>query len=81
VGGPDQPGEPDPADPPDPGEPSDPVDDAGSADAAAQQAARRRRRERVFGEVLPESTRDDRPSGGVTSGNDRWYLENRPPHH
>jgi len=41
----------------------------------------RRKLDEVFGEVLPETTRDERdpePSGGLP---DDWYLENRPPHH
>jgi len=42
---------------------------------------RRKRIEDVFGEVLPETTSDERtnePSGGSA---DSWYLDNRPPHH
>ncbi|MFI9386279.1 hypothetical protein [Kutzneria sp. NPDC052558] len=35
----------------------------------------------VFGEVLPETTSDERdPERGRDSG-DSWYEENRPPHH
>ena len=45
-------------------------------------AERRRRLAEVFGDVLPESTRDDRPDSAPSSGaDDRWYTENRPPHH
>jgi hypothetical protein len=35
----------------------------------------------VFGDVLPETTTDDRldEAGGIDE--ERWYLENRPPHH
>lgn len=46
---------------------------------------RRRRRARVFGEVLPETTRDDRAdaaereSGG--EGSDDWLRRQVPPHH
>ena len=40
--------------------------------------ARRRRLAEVFGEVLPEATVDDRLAGDV---DERWYRENRPPHH
>ena len=46
---------------------------------------RRRRRAEVFGDVLPDSTRDDRdpdgarePSGDAT---DEWWRSNVPPHH
>lgn len=37
----------------------------------------------VFGEVLPESSTDDRPDDSDQSSHDRdgWLLENRPPHH
>ncbi|GAA1010733.1 hypothetical protein [Tsukamurella strandjordii] len=49
---------------------------------------------RIFGDVLPAQTKDDRPDGAApgsgaaspVSGSDgdpaeRWYRENRPPHH
>jgi hypothetical protein len=53
-----------------------------SADA---EAARRRRLDEVFGDVLPETTsderddRDDRDAGGDAS--DRWLRDQVPPHH
>lgn len=54
-----------------------PADDA-DATSAAEEAARRRRLAEVFGDVLPENPSDEpRPSGR----DDRWYEENRPPHH
>ncbi|MDQ3154446.1 MAG: hypothetical protein M3R63_22910 [Actinomycetota bacterium] len=39
--------------------------------------------QRVFGEVLPETTSDERGSDDAESDADRerWYRENRPPHH
>jgi hypothetical protein len=47
---------------------------------------RRRRRAEVFGEVLPEATRDDRdpegsrePAGDAAA--DEWLRSNVPPHH
>jgi hypothetical protein len=49
---------------------------------AVRAAARRRRLAEVFGDVLPEATSDDRSEGGPPAGaDDRWYTENRPPHH
>jgi hypothetical protein len=43
-------------------------------------AARKRRLAEVFGDVLPESTTDDRdPEPTLTD--DHWLIENRPPHH
>lgn len=56
-------------------------DRTGDPEAAA---ARRRRRERVFGEVLPESTSDDRDTGAgdrAGGGHDDWLRSNVPPHH
>ncbi len=46
------------------------------------EAARRKRLDEVFGDVLPETTndeRDDRDAGGDAS--DRWLREQVPPHH
>jgi hypothetical protein len=48
---------------------------------------RRRRLAEVFGDVLPETTSDERdqpsaaPSSGSESGTDRWLREQVPPHH
>lgn len=45
-------------------------------------ADRRRRLAEVFGEVLPETTSDERRNSTSDSENqDRWYRENKPPHH
>lgn len=48
---------------------------------AAEEAERRRRRARVFGEVLPEETSDDRvePDSGASS--EDWLRRQVPPHH
>ncbi|MGW4211614.1 hypothetical protein ACWEIJ_26715 [Lentzea sp. NPDC004789] len=40
---------------------------------------RRRRLAEVFGDVLPETTSDER--GGPEADREAWYRENRPPHH
>jgi hypothetical protein len=46
---------------------------------------RRRRRAEVFGDVLPESTRDDRdpesPQEPSSDAADEWLRSNVPPHH
>ena len=43
---------------------------------------RRRRLAEVFGDVLPETSSDERPEGADdTRRDDTWYRENRPPHH
>jgi hypothetical protein len=57
---------------------------AQAAAQAAGQAARRReeqrrRRGRVFGDVLPETTRDDRDTG--EGQDEEWLRANVPPHH
>lgn len=41
----------------------------------------RRRVDEVFGDVLPETTSDERAPEPHTPDPDSWYLENRPPHH
>ncbi|TKV61813.1 hypothetical protein FDO65_09810 [Nakamurella flava] len=49
-----------------------------------RQARRRRELDQMFGEVLPETTRDESGPDGRANGpsdRDRWYSENRPPHH
>ncbi|MGH3766406.1 MAG: hypothetical protein ACRDS0_03400 [Pseudonocardiaceae bacterium] len=43
-----------------------------------------RERWRVFGDVLPEGTADDRPDpvdAADAQDRDRWLQDNRPPHH
>lgn len=43
---------------------------------------RQRRLAAIFGESVPESTRDDRDEGGSRGGFDeRWWREQMPPHH
>ncbi|WP_020631655.1 hypothetical protein [Amycolatopsis alba] len=41
----------------------------------------RRRVDEIFGDVLPDTTSDEREPGQRTPDSDSWYLENRPPHH
>lgn len=52
-------------------------------DEQAQARARARRRAEVFGEVLPESTRDDRDPAAPSEGDasEEWLKRNVPPHH
>jgi hypothetical protein len=43
---------------------------------------RRRRLARIFGDVLPETTRDDRDEADVAErGSDAWLRAQVPPHH
>ncbi len=46
--------------------------------------ARRRRLAEVFGDVLPETTSDERDDGSTEreeSARDTWYRDQIPPHH
>ncbi|MET3962592.1 hypothetical protein ABIE44_002526 [Marmoricola sp. OAE513] len=49
----------------------------------AERAARRRRLAEVFGEVLPEQTRDDASEGdrGDVNASEEWLKRQVPPHH
>jgi hypothetical protein len=52
---------------------------------SGREPADRRTLDEVFGDVLPDITRDemdDRPERGAGDTDlERWYRENRPPHH
>jgi hypothetical protein len=52
-------------------------------DRPDDEVARRRRRARVFGEVLPESTSDDRDDDAADRERDgeTWLRSQVPPHH
>jgi hypothetical protein len=58
------------------------ADEQDRADELAA-AARRRRRAAVFGEVLPESTGDERADWGERAGkgSEEWLRAQVPPHH
>jgi hypothetical protein len=52
--------------------------------APEDEAARRRRLAEVFGDVLPDTTSDERePESGDSSSTtrDEWYRDQVPPHH
>lgn len=60
------------------------TNDRGSHDEPGRSSTVRARLVRVFGDVLPETTRDERPeSGGVAeeSAADDWLRSQVPPHH
>lgn len=42
---------------------------------------RKRRLAKVFGDVLPETTSDERDSGAEPSNGDDWLRAQVPPHH
>jgi hypothetical protein len=58
-------------------------DESRDAAAPAETAWERRRRlAAVFGDVLPEGTRDDRDdSGGDEARGEEWLRRQVPPHH
>jgi hypothetical protein len=54
-------------DPDEPDAPAPPVD--------------RRLLDEIFGDVLPDTTGDEREPSGDAGYSEQWYRENRPPHH
>lgn len=59
-------------------------DPVGRASRAPQDAEARRRRAQVFGDVLPDTTGDERDAAtgeGGDASNDAWLRDNVPPHH
>ncbi|MDX6302249.1 MAG: hypothetical protein QOF53_3463 [Nocardioidaceae bacterium] len=73
----------------------DPASEASPSEASRSEAERRRRRSEVFGDVLPETTADERgetwdegrPAGSSASDRgkvdpaDEWLRRQVPPHH
>jgi hypothetical protein len=61
----------------------DEPDDTDTAPPVSRPAVDKATLDRIFGTVLPETTRDERDVGdrGGSRGQDDWYLANRPPHH
>ncbi len=70
---------------PEPDRQDPPARDEEARLARAAEAERRRRRARVFGEVLPEGTSDERGDGWSEreprEGSDEWFRRQVPPHH
>jgi hypothetical protein len=70
---------------PEPDRQDPPARDEEARRAGATEAERRRRRARVFGEVLPEGTSDERGDGWSEreprEGSDEWLRRQVPPHH
>lgn len=56
--------------------------DTASDSGPEAEAGRRRLRQQVFGDVLPDTTSDEREDGaGEPVSNDEWLRSNVPPHH
>lgn len=70
---------------PEPDRQDPPARDEEARRAGATEAERRRRRARVFGDVLPEGTSDERGDGWSEreprEGSDEWFRRQVPPHH
>ena len=59
------------------------TDPRGSDARSRREAERRRRLAEVFGDALPETTRDERDPDGPREGRDQdqWLKDQVPPHH
>ena len=55
--------------------------DDGAVTEPRKQPSRPSRLDEVFGDVLPETTSDERDPQRRSESSDSWYEENRPPHH
>lgn len=55
--------------------------EAASADELRRKAAEAARLARIFGEVLPDTTGDERGEGSRDGGADEWLRSQVPPHH
>ncbi|MBE1467622.1 hypothetical protein [Kibdelosporangium phytohabitans] len=42
---------------------------------------RRRKIDEIFGDVMPDTTKDEREPDAGDKRDDDWYLRNKPPHH
>ena len=47
----------------------------------AEQRRKRKLRDKVFGDVLPETTSDERSPGDAEETTDEWLRQQVPPHH
>ncbi|WP_020670234.1 hypothetical protein [Amycolatopsis nigrescens] len=54
---------------------------AGDEERKTPRKPDRRQVDAVFGDVLPDTTSDERDPEAARENTDSWYLENRPPHH
>ena len=48
---------------------------------AGRPAVDRRLLDEIFGDVLPDTTADERDPSGDRGYSEQWYRDNRPPHH
>ena len=69
----------------DSGDSGDSGDTGDSSESAGRETERQRRRAEVFGDVLPEQTRDDQSADRVDRSPDgsaeEWLRSQVPPHH
>jgi hypothetical protein len=52
-----------------------------ATDPTPDRRPRRPDLDEIFGEVLPDTTSDEREPGAADRDPDDWYQRNRPPHH
>jgi hypothetical protein len=53
-----------------------------SEPSTARRVIDRKLLDEIFGDLLPETTGDERGSGSSADGySEQWYRDNRPPHH
>lgn len=72
----------DPADPQETDEPPDEPDEVTEEKRKSRARIDRARLARIFGDVLPETTRDERRDDDPREGGtDEWLLRQVPPHH
>ncbi|QIX25147.1 hypothetical protein ncot_16545 [Nocardioides sp. JQ2195] len=60
---------------------SDPADERETSPPRETPWQRRKRLAAIFGDVLPETTGDERSSGNDEGKPDDWYRSQVPPHH
>ncbi len=60
---------------------TEPSRDAGGQSDRGGPGGAKRKIDEIFGDVLPDTTSDERDPESTGTGRDDWYHENRPPHH
>lgn len=60
---------------------ADAAEAAEARDAARAERERKRRLAEIFGDVLPDSSRDDTDEAGERGTSEEWLKRQVPPHH
>ncbi|WP_035303933.1 hypothetical protein [Actinokineospora inagensis] len=72
---------PDPHTPEGSGASAGPAPQSNAPEAGEPAKRRRPTLDEIFGDVLPDTTADERDPTTPAATPDDWYLRNRPPHH